>query len=85
MCRKDELDPGYWQGAVDPARLVIPVDTHVASVSRSLGLTGRKTADWKMALEITSRLREFDPQDPVRFDFSLFRHGVALKSGARAP
>ena len=78
MVRKDELDPGYWHGAVDPARLIVPVDTHVARVSRSLGLTNRHTADWKMALQITSGLREFDRDDPVRFDFSLFRYGVGL-------
>lgn len=77
MVRKDEIDPGYWFGRVDPARLVIPLDTHVARVGRALGFTRRQTADWKMAREITEALRSYDPLDPVRYDFSLFRHGMS--------
>lgn len=76
MVRKDELDPGFWHGAVDPARLVVPLDTHVARVGRELGLTARRTADWKTASEITDSLRRYDPRDPVRYDFSLFRYGM---------
>ena len=76
MIRKDEIDPGCWHGLVAPERLVIPLDTHVARVSRDLGLTGRKTADWKTALEVTDALRRYDPKDPVRYDFSLFRFGM---------
>ena len=80
MARRDALDPGYWSGAVETARLVVPLDTHVARVGRQLGLTGRATADWKMALEITEGLRRFDPADPLRFDFSLFRFGMGRTS-----
>jgi uncharacterized protein (TIGR02757 family) len=76
MARKDALDPGYWSGAVDPSRLVVPLDTHVARVGSVLGLTSRKTADWKMAGDITASLRRYDPADPVRYDFSLFRYGM---------
>lgn len=76
MVRKDALDPGFWAGAVDPARLVVPLDTHVARVGRTLGLTVRKAADWKTACEITRSLRRYDPADPVRYDFSLFRFGM---------
>ncbi|MEW6486711.1 MAG: TIGR02757 family protein [Thermodesulfobacteriota bacterium] len=76
MVRRDALDPGFWHGAVDPARLVVPLDTHVARAGRELGLTPRKAADWKTACEITEALRRCDPADPVRFDFSLFRFGM---------
>ncbi|MBI5443400.1 MAG: TIGR02757 family protein [Deltaproteobacteria bacterium] len=76
MCRKDCLDPGYWQGAVDPARLAVPLDTHVARVGRELALTRRSAADWRTACEITAALRAYDPADPVRYDFSLFRYGM---------
>lgn len=76
MVRKDELDPGYWAGMVDPASLVVPLDTHVAKVGRTLGMTARKAADWRTALEITDRLRAFYPNDPLRADFSLFRFGM---------
>jgi len=76
MSRRDALDPGYWLGAVDPARLVVPLDTHVARVGRQLGFTGRSASDWKTAREITEGLRRFDPADPLRYDFSLFRYGM---------
>ncbi|MFQ5737292.1 MAG: TIGR02757 family protein [Thermodesulfobacteriota bacterium] len=73
--RGDGLDFGIWEG-VDPARLVIPLDTHIARISRYIGLTRRSTPDWKMAEEITDALREFDPGDPVKYDFSLCRLGI---------
>ncbi|MBE0616305.1 MAG: TIGR02757 family protein [Proteobacteria bacterium] len=84
MVRRDELDPGFWHGAVDPARLVVPLDTHVARVGRELGLTSRKGADWKTACEITAALRSCDPTDPVRYDFSLFRYGMGRGSAVRS-
>jgi len=76
MARKDELDPGYWHGLVDPSRLVVPLDTHVARVGRELGFTRRASAGWKTALDITGALRSYDPEDPIRYDFSLFRYGM---------
>lgn len=76
MARRDDLDPGYWEGRVDKARLVVPLDTHVAKVGRFLGMTGRKSADWKTAEEITLCLKRFYPFDPLRADFSLFRYGM---------
>lgn len=76
MVRKnDGIDRGIWNG-VPASLLVMPVDTHVARIAGSLGLTKRKSACWAMAEEITSRLRECDPGDPVRFDFSLCRIGM---------
>lgn len=76
MNRRDELDPGYWLGEIDPAALVVPLDTHVAKVGRAYGLTSRKSADWLAANEITDALRGFYPTDPLRYDFSLFRFGM---------
>jgi hypothetical protein len=49
----------------------VPLDVHIARVSRRLGLTARASEDWKTAAGITSRLRLLDPDDPVRFDFAL--------------
>jgi uncharacterized protein (TIGR02757 family) len=71
----DGIDLGVWKN-IPACKLVIPVDTHVARVSRSLGLTRRATVNWQMADEMTSRLRAIDPLDPVRFDFSLCRGGM---------
>lgn len=81
MVRRDEIDPGHWEGLTSPAQLVIPLDTHVARVSRHFGLTARKAADWRTAQEITSALRRFHPEDPLRYDFSLFRHGMRGDGG----
>ncbi len=76
MVRKDALDPGFWQGRVDPARLVVPLDVHVARAGRALGFTRRKSTDWRTAQEITGALRRYDPADPLRYEFSLFRFGM---------
>ena len=72
----DGIDLGVWSG-VSPAQLIIPVDTHICRISRYLGLTGRKVADWRMAQEITAALRVFDPADPVKYDFSLAHLGIS--------
>jgi uncharacterized protein (TIGR02757 family) len=75
MVRRDRLDYGLWTG-ISPSKLVIPTDTHIHLISRRLGLTRRKSADWKTAREITDRLARFDPEDPVRFDYALCRIGI---------
>ena len=75
MVRKDNLDLGLWQN-ISPSKLIIPLDVHIARLGPKLGLTNRKSADWKMALEITESLRRFDPADPVRYDFALCKVGM---------
>lgn len=82
----DDIDFGLWP-EVSPSKLVIPLDTHIARLSLYLGLTRRKTSDWRTAEEITQKLRALDPGDPLKYDFSLTRLGilgdcVAGKSGA---
>ena len=72
----DGIDLGLWQG-ISPAHLIIPLDTHIQRISRYLGLTSRKTADWRMATEITAALRRLDPDDPVKYDFSLAHLGIS--------
>ena len=74
MVRKDAIDFGLWQG-VNPADLIIPLDTHTFHVARSLGLLRRKQYDLQAALELTEKLKSFDPRDPVRYDFALYRIG----------
>ncbi len=81
--RGDGLDFGQWKG-VDPAKLVIPLDTHIARISKNIGLTKRASADWKMAEEITEALKVLDPKDPIKYDFALCRLGILEKCPARA-
>jgi len=75
MVRKDDVDPGGWEG-IPGSKLIIPLDTHMHRVCRALYLTGRKNADLRSALEITSRFREINRSDPVKYDFSLTRPGI---------
>ena len=75
MARKDDVDPGGWN-SVPASKLVIPVDIHMHRISLGLGLTSRKAADLKTALEITAAFRKISPDDPVRYDFCLTRLGI---------
>ena len=75
MIRRTPPDLGLWTFA-DPAKLVMPVDTHIHRIATFLGLNDRKSADWKAARAITDRLARFDAADPVRYDFALCRLGI---------
>ncbi|MCF8267436.1 MAG: TIGR02757 family protein [Ignavibacteriales bacterium] len=75
MVRKDHIDFGLWE-EVSPAKLIIPVDTHVARISKQIGLTTKNTVSWKMAEEITEKLREINPVDPVKYDFAICHIGM---------
>ncbi len=72
----DGIDLGIWKG-IPAAKLIIPVDAHIMRISRFLGFTSRRQADWRTAREITGALREFDPEDPVKYDFSLCHLGIS--------
>jgi uncharacterized protein (TIGR02757 family) len=82
MVRRDDkgVDFGIWQ-KIKPAQLICPCDLHVDRVARKLGLIERKQTDWQTAVELTERLREFDPNDPVKYDFALFGLGIEEKFG----
>ena len=71
----DGIDFGLWRW-LDPKRLIIPVDRHIARMAARLGLTVRTTPDWRMAQDITASLRRLDPDDPLRYDFALVRPGI---------
>ncbi len=75
MIRNDELDFGLWK-EIPTNKLLVPVDTHIAKICKSLKLTKRKNVSWKMAEEITENLKRFDPIDPVKYDFALCHIGM---------
>lgn len=75
MVRRTSPDLGIWT-FVDPAKLVVPLDTHVHRIAAFLGLSRRRTADWKAARALTDRLAKLDPADPVRYDFAICRLGI---------
>ena len=80
MVRKDNngVDFGIWK-RIDPSQLYIPLDLHSGNTARRLGLLKRNANDWKAVEELTEVLREFDPADPVKYDFALFGLGVNEK------
>jgi uncharacterized protein (TIGR02757 family) len=80
MVRRDAVDPGGWS-AVPASKLVVPLDTHVIRVGRCLRLTRYASPGWRMAADITASLRRLDPNDPVRFDFSLCHLGMRNACG----
>ncbi len=82
MVRKDDMgvDFGIWN-KISPADLICPCDLHVDRVARKLKLITRKQTDWQTAVELTQRLKEFDPTDPVKYDFALFGLGIEERWG----
>ena len=76
MVRKDKhgVDFGIWD--IPSSALMMPLDVHSGNVSRKLGLLKRTQNDWKAVNELTTRLRDFDKNDPVKYDFALFGMGV---------
>jgi uncharacterized protein (TIGR02757 family) len=80
MVRKDKqgVDFGIWN-SVSPAALIMPIDVHVARVSRALGILHRPQTDWQAAIELTNYCRTLDAKDPVKYDFALFSLGVIEK------
>jgi len=77
MVRLDEngVDFGLWKN-IPASALMLPLDVHTADVSRALGILNRKQNDWKAVEEVTSVLRCFDANDPVKYDFALFNYGL---------
>lgn len=71
------VDLGVWK-AIKPSQLFIPLDTHVAAVSRQLGLLQRRTNDFKAAVELTEACRQLNPADPALYDYALFGIGMNL-------
>ena len=75
MVRDDEVDAGLWK-SVDKAALIVPVDVHIGRLCRILGFHNRKTVSLAAAVEITRGFAEIEPDDPVKYDFSLSRVGI---------
>jgi uncharacterized protein (TIGR02757 family) len=76
MVRADDgIDLGAW--SLPASSLVLPLDTHTHRISQYVGLTTRKQANWRTAVEITAALRLLNPDDPVRYDFALAHLGIS--------
>ena len=75
LVRKDDVDPGGWKG-ISKSKLIIPLDVHMFRIGANLGLTERKQANLKTAIEITEAFKKISPDDPTKYDFVLTRFGI---------
>ncbi|MBP5302949.1 MAG: TIGR02757 family protein [Bacteroidales bacterium] len=83
MVRSDGIvDLGLWKH-ISPEELIIPLDVHVHRVALETGLTKRRQADLKTALEITEGLKKIFPGDPCLGDFALFAYGAERAAGKK--
>jgi len=80
MIRKDNkgVDFGIWD-SISPSILSCPLDVHSGNIARKLGILKRKQNDAKAVAELDGVLRDFDPEDPVKYDFALFSLGIFEK------
>lgn len=76
MVRKPPVDLGLWN-FIPTSELLIPLDVHVARVSKEMGLLKRNSNDFKAVLELSETLKKFDLNDPVKFDFAMFGYGIS--------
>ena len=77
MVRNDKngVDLGIWE-THRAKNLHCPLDVHSGNIARKLGILTRTQNDWKAVVELDTTLREFDSEDPVKYDFALFGLGV---------
>lgn len=73
--RDGNVDLGIWK-FIPRSKLLIPMDVHVARISREMGLLTRKSNDKKAVLELSENLRKLNPDDPIRYDFAMFGKGI---------
>ena len=79
MVRNDGVvDFGIWK-KIKPSMLSCPLDVHTANIGRKLNLISRKQNDLKTVLELDQKLRSFDKNDPVKYDYALFGMGIYEK------
>ena len=79
LVREGPVDLGLWK-KIKPRDLYIPLDVHVARTARKMGLLERKSNDKKAVVMLTEKLREYCPEDPVKYDFALFGAGLSSSS-----
>lgn len=75
MVREDNIDLGLWKESVNKKDLILPLDTHTFKISQKLGLLERNIYDLQSAILITKELQLFNKQDPIKYDFALYRIG----------
>ncbi len=75
MVRDDDVDLGLWT-SIDKAKLIVPLDTHMARLCRILGFHDSHTISRSTAVTVTQAFAQIVPTDPVKYDFALSRVGI---------
>jgi uncharacterized protein (TIGR02757 family) len=75
MVRRKDVDFGIWSD-ISPAHLIMPLDTHIGRVAYRFGWIDTPSLSWRKAETITGILREFDVEDPLRYDFALCHESI---------
>lgn len=76
LVRNDGIvDMGVWD-VIKPSQLFIPLDVHVGQIALELGLLTRNGNNRRTVIELTEILREFNPEDPIIYDYALFSLGL---------
>ncbi len=73
--RSDNIDLGHWS-AITPAQLLVPLDTHMLSISSNLFRLSTKSSSLSAAKLITNLYSLLSSLDPVKYDFPLTRFGI---------
>ncbi len=76
MIRKDDVDPGCWSKKISASEIFVPLDTHMAFLSKKLGFLNTKVVNLKSVLRVTEEFKKINPKDPVKYDFALTRFGI---------
>lgn len=71
MVRNNKVDFGLWKN-IKKENLYIPLDVHIANISRKYQIITRKSNDWKAVEQITKFLNKLNNKDPIKYDLVLF-------------
>jgi len=72
------VDLGIWKSR-RASELIIPLDVHVHRNALAMGITIRRSADIRTAIEITEYLKQIFPDDPCKGDFALFAYSASVQ------
>lgn len=79
MVRKGGIDLGLWRTAnITPAHLYAIMSATVATKAKRLGLITYNPDSWRAVLELTSIYRQWNIDDPLRYDIALSYDNKAL-------
>ncbi len=73
MVRQDSKsgDMGIFN-SIRTCQLKLPLDVHVLHSAKALGMIHAEKTNWKLVETLSNILLDIDPNDPIKYDYSLF-------------